>query len=230
VDGINAGLLGLLILITFILCVTMIGATVGSWVRGWKGYSLLPLAVFVLFYWIVDLGTLSLVLSIGSIIASIVMAIKGNKEKSAVICNTSCKSVSGENLLNPYYPNNLAAAYAVPGNFQPATSVVSSTAVYRGSRFLLPDGSSVFLSETTKSIGRSDFEKNVSPNSSNLISRQHFFTKYENGKYYIDDNSSSNGTRVNGIEIKGKGWQELRDGDRIEPAGVMIITYKMGQS
>ena len=71
-------------------------------------------------------------------------------------------------------------------------------------------------------------EKIVSNESLNLISRQHFNVKSENGKFYICDNTSSNGTTINGTEIRGKGWQELRNGDRIIVAEVATLIFTLG--
>jgi pSer/pThr/pTyr-binding forkhead associated (FHA) protein len=59
------------------------------------------------------------------------------------------------------------------------------------------------------------------------MSRQHFNVRYENGEYFINDHASANGTNINGIDIKGKGWQELKDGDRIDVSGIVTLTYKI---
>jgi S1-C subfamily serine protease len=137
-------------------------------------------------------------------------------------------------VLNPSYPDYPNTRLDSPPNIQPAsiqppTAVISPTVVYRGSKLVSPDGNNIVLTEATKSLGRNDFEKSVPPNVINMISRQHLFIKYENGKYYIDDYSSANGTKLNSIDIKGKGWQELKDGDKIIIAGVLDMTYKTGQ-
>jgi uncharacterized RDD family membrane protein YckC len=89
----------------------------------------------------------------------------------------------------------------------------------------LPDSNEIQLPQTTRSFGRTDFEKSLSPNSKDFISREHFFIKYEGEKYFIEDRSL-NGTKLNGVGIKGK--VELMDGDRITLANILDITFKLG--
>jgi pSer/pThr/pTyr-binding forkhead associated (FHA) protein len=83
------------------------------------------------------------------------------------------------------------------------------------------------LAQDTRTFGPDDFAGLISPESVNTISRQHFFIKYDVEKYFIDDYSSTNGTRLNGVDIRGQGWQELKNGDRIEIAGVVTVTFQM---
>jgi len=52
------------------------------------------------------------------------------------------------------------------------------------------------------------------PGKADLLSRQHFSLSCENGDYYIEDRGSTNGTRLNGSDVRGKGRQPLKDGDR----------------
>jgi pSer/pThr/pTyr-binding forkhead associated (FHA) protein len=92
-------------------------------------------------------------------------------------------------------------------------------------RLTLPDGNDIYLTETFKDIGRSDFEAILSPSSLSLISRQHLRISYENGKYLIIDSSSVNGTKLNDTDIKGNGHLELRNGDKIDIAGVAMLTF-----
>ena len=58
------------------------------------------------------------------------------------------------------------------------------------------------------------------------ISRQHINIWSENGQYYIEDRSSTNGTRINGMDIKGTGRHALADGDVIELAGKLSINFQ----
>lgn len=53
-----------------------------------------------------------------------------------------------------------------------------------------------------------------------FISKRHFALKYEDGKLYITDLGSKNGTYVNGVDIRGKEWVELRPGDVVKIANV----------
>lgn len=101
-------------------------------------------------------------------------------------------------------------------------------------RLILPDNSEIALTEATRMIGRSDFERVVSADDLKYISRVqadqgkfHFRTSFENGKFYVEDLDSANGTKLNGVEIKGKGKQELKDGDKVEVAEVAAVIFKM---
>jgi S1-C subfamily serine protease len=133
--------------------------------------------------------------------------------------------------LNPSNPNipSDSPVNIQPASIQPPTAVVYPTVVYRGSKLVSPDGNNIMLTETTKSLGRNDFERMVPSNSLNLISRQHFYIKYESGKYYIEDYNSANGTKLNGIDIKGKGRLELRDGDSIDVGGIISLNYRTSE-
>jgi pSer/pThr/pTyr-binding forkhead associated (FHA) protein len=42
----------------------------------------------------------------------------------------------------------------------------------------------------------------------------------------VEDLNSANGTKTNGSDIRGKSRQELKDGDRIEVADVVALTFK----
>jgi S1-C subfamily serine protease len=99
-------------------------------------------------------------------------------------------------------------------------------AVSQGARLLLNSGSHILLAQYNGFLGRPDFEREIPPHSLNSISRQHLQYKFENGRYYIADMNSSNGTKLNGVEIKGKGWYELKDGDRIELAGIQSLVFR----
>ncbi|MCU7786710.1 FHA domain-containing protein [Pyrobaculum sp. 3827-6] len=55
------------------------------------------------------------------------------------------------------------------------------------------------------------------------ISRKHFALKYQNGTLYIKDLGSKNGTKLNGVDIRGKDWQPLKPGDEIEIADVIKL-------
>jgi hypothetical protein len=50
----------------------------------------------------------------------------------------------------------------------------------------------------------------------NGVSRRHALIKYEDGALYLEDLDSTNGTRINGYQLKaGRGYR-LRDGDELE--------------
>ncbi|WP_342786154.1 FHA domain-containing protein [Thermofilum sp.] len=42
----------------------------------------------------------------------------------------------------------------------------------------------------------------------------------------MEDSSSTNGTLLNGRQIRGMGMQELKDGDVISPAGVINLVFR----
>lgn len=67
-----------------------------------------------------------------------------------------------------------------------------------------------------------------------VISRQHFTISQENDKYYIEDGNtavqdkpSANHTYLNGVDITDKGQQELKDGDVIDLANTVKLTFRM---
>lgn len=59
------------------------------------------------------------------------------------------------------------------------------------------------------------------------ISRRHFAVKKIGGKYYVLDLGSSNGTFLNGVDIRGAGLLELNGGDVINVAGVLELAVHL---
>jgi hypothetical protein len=90
---------------------------------------------------------------------------------------------------------------------------------------LLPDGSEIAI-ETRKSIGRLDLTRCTDPTQIRWISRQHFEIFQENGTYYIEDEQSANGTKLNGAEIRQQGKQPLKDKDEIIVGDAIKLVYK----
>ncbi len=93
-------------------------------------------------------------------------------------------------------------------------------------KLAMPDGNAILLAGNARSFGRHDFEGFMPQDNVSYISRQHINIWYENGQYYIEDRSSTNGTRINGTDIKGTGRHALTDGDLIELADKLSITFK----
>ena len=93
-------------------------------------------------------------------------------------------------------------------------------------KLTMPDGSELLLAGNNRSFGRQDFDKFLAADKRAFISRQHINIWYEDGHYYLEDRSSTNGTRLNGSDIKGKGRQTLEDSDVIELADKLSITFK----
>jgi hypothetical protein len=92
------------------------------------------------------------------------------------------------------------------------------------------DGKIVPITGIRQVFGRRDFEKLVDPALARAISREHFtvFYDFRAGKFFIEDRSSTNGTLLNGANIRGRGPVELKEGDTISPAGVLHLTFKVG--
>jgi hypothetical protein len=117
-----------------------------------------------------------------------------------------------------------AAAVTSTAVESPATSPVIEAAA---ARLAMPDGSEVLLAGNARSLGRKDFEKFLPPGDISYLSRQHINIWFEEGKYYIEDRSSTNGTSINGTDIKETGRHVLQDGDAIDLAGKLNITFKL---
>jgi len=98
----------------------------------------------------------------------------------------------------------------------------------------LPNGMEIPVSEPHRVFGRETFEKYGLPKDAlDFITREdrggHFKIYLRGTKWFIEDLGSTNGTLLNGVEIKGKGPQELKNGDVISPAGVMNIVFRIEQ-
>ncbi len=90
----------------------------------------------------------------------------------------------------------------------------------------LKNGNDILLAGNSRSFGRRDFEEFMPVSQVSYISRQHINIWAEKGRYYIEDRSSTNGTRVNGMDIKGTGRHALEDGDVIELAGKLNMSFQ----
>ena len=90
----------------------------------------------------------------------------------------------------------------------------------------LKNGNDILLAGNSRSLGRRDFEEFIPSAQVSYISRQHINIWTEKGRYYIEDRSSTNGTKVNGMDIKGTGRHALEDGDVIELAGKLNMSFK----
>lgn len=95
-----------------------------------------------------------------------------------------------------------------------------------GPKFVTSDGGSVSLSGSSGSLGRSDFRSMAKSGKADLISREHIQFDCEDGDYYIEDRNSTNGTKINGSSISGEGRFLLRDGDVVELADALTLTFK----
>jgi pSer/pThr/pTyr-binding forkhead associated (FHA) protein len=105
----------------------------------------------------------------------------------------------------------------------PATTPLLEAA---SSKLVMPEGNEILLAGNARSFGRHDFEGFMPHDDISYISRQHVNIWYENGQYYTEDRSSTNGTKINSTNIKGTGRHALADGDVIELAGKLRIVFK----
>ena len=94
-------------------------------------------------------------------------------------------------------------------------------------KLVLANMKEIPLSGPDNKIGREDFLNAVSPDESKYVSREHIRITYENGRYYIADEGSTNGTKLNGAEIKGQGKRELNNNDEIILAGTITVRFQM---
>jgi hypothetical protein len=94
-------------------------------------------------------------------------------------------------------------------------------------RLKLPSNSEITLATEARWLGRDDLNGLVPEHDLQYISVQHLIIRFENGQYYVEDQNSTNGTRLNGIEITGKGKYRLDNGDHIELAEVVTLTFKV---
>lgn len=98
---------------------------------------------------------------------------------------------------------------------------------------VLPDGSSIRIEgKMYNEFGRNDFQYKIPYAQAKLISKKHFAIKAvldEEGKlrYYIKDLGSRNGTLLNGVDLRDKGWIELKDGDIISPASTVNLVFRV---
>ena len=95
-------------------------------------------------------------------------------------------------------------------------------------RLVLPTMKEIEVTDTEKSIGRADFLEDIPPDDVRFLSRIHFRIMFENGRYYILDEGSANGTKLNGVQIKGQGKKELNENDEIFLADTVRLRFQLG--
>jgi hypothetical protein len=95
-----------------------------------------------------------------------------------------------------------------------------------GAKFIASDGEYIAIPGNVGSLGRNDFRSLVKSDKADLISRRHIQFDCEDGEYYIEDSNSTNGTKLNGSSINGKGRYLLREGDEVELADILTLTFK----
>jgi pSer/pThr/pTyr-binding forkhead associated (FHA) protein len=108
----------------------------------------------------------------------------------------------------------------------------SISPVLPSARLILPNRT-IELEEKEISFGKEDFIEDVPASKIQHISRKlkpQFRIIRENETFFLDDYNSTNGTKVNDIEINpkkgGSGRQELKDGDKILIANILKIEFQ----
>ncbi len=111
---------------------------------------------------------------------------------------------------------------------QVANGTERTTSFATGStpRLVAADGKHIAISEGGRTLGRKDLRSLVKTDKIGLVSREHIQLTCEDGSYYVEDCNSTNGTKVNGSSIRGKGKHPLKNGDQIELAGVVTLTFQ----
>jgi pSer/pThr/pTyr-binding forkhead associated (FHA) protein len=66
----------------------------------------------------------------------------------------------------------------------------------------------------------------VKPAWADMISWKHLFVERKNDEYYIEDTGSTNGTRLNGSNITGKGKYLLKNNDIVDLGGALSLTFR----
>lgn len=104
--------------------------------------------------------------------------------------------------------------------------------VQTNARLILSDRT-IELEEKEALFGKEDFINDVPTTKIQYISKKskpHFRIIKENDRFYLEDDKSTNGTKVNDIEINpkkgGNGKQELKDGDRIVIANILNVQFQ----
>jgi len=113
----------------------------------------------------------------------------------------------------------------------------SQSPVVVGPTHQLPDNSSILFGAAPQVVGRTELLnylrtlQNIDPAT---ISRQHFTIFQENGKYCIIDGKtvvqekpSANHTYLNGVDITDKGQKDLKNGDVIDVANTVKLTFNI---
>ena len=94
-------------------------------------------------------------------------------------------------------------------------------------KLVLPTMKEIIISEIEKAIGRSDFLEIIPAEDAKYISREHLKIIFENGRYYILDEKSANGTKLNGVEIRGRGKKEVNNNDEIVLANTVWLKFRI---
>ena len=109
---------------------------------------------------------------------------------------------------------------------KPRASISHSLSFPARAKLILPGNNEILLEDGVKSIGRGDLTRVVPVNDLGYISRRHFEAGFANGQHYIEDLNSLNGTKLNGVEIRGQGKHALKDGGQIAVGEVITLIFR----
>lgn len=130
--------------------------------------------------------------------------------------NTSCGRMNSASSSFCYYCG--AALGQVAGRRPPVKPAVSAR--------LVAGKGQIQITENPMWLRRDHFAGILPDEHLSYISRQHCIIGFEDGSYYIEDSGSLNNTWLNGKKIRGEGRLKLVDGDEINVAGVISLTFK----
>ncbi len=179
-------------------------------------------------------GDLSDILFMIAIALAVIMVIFGfiymrRKSHEETEISPIIPQIPAEEAVTPPTPQEVETAETrkLGEGVLPAPSpLMESTRVYLAS-LTSPEGKALYITQPEQEFGRKDFREIVSQDKLPMISRRHFMLRLQGNKWYIMDLGSTNGTYVNGEDIRGKGWVPLEDGDVISVAGVAELTFKI---
>jgi hypothetical protein len=97
-------------------------------------------------------------------------------------------------------------------------------------KLTLHDGLEIRIACGGQVIGRAELARALGLDELGLISRKQFRVTCQDGKYFIEDAGSANSTKLNSEDIKGKGTIALKDGDIIDAAGVIKLTFFVSEA
>jgi pSer/pThr/pTyr-binding forkhead associated (FHA) protein len=145
-----------------------------------------------------------------------------NDEKEEFCINCGLKKGSGKPIQKEPETGTLGPTPVTPqpNNTPPAIEVPEAQLQLVKSSVVVANEFSVTKGKT---LGRTMENDIVLPDS--YVSRKHARISYEGGVYVLEDLGSTNGTILNGNDIKGMGKQALKDGDQIQ-LGTTLFKFK----